>query len=97
KRDKHDVSAVVESVEYDPNRTAFIALVKYSDGERRYILSPDGLKKGNKIVSGDNAPIRVGHALKLKNIPQGTMVHGVEMWPGKGAIIARSAGTSVQV
>lgn len=96
-RDNHGVEGVVERVEYDPNRTAFIALIKFVNGDRRYILSPDGLKVGDKVVSGPEAPIAVGNALPLKNIPQGTMVHAVEMWPSKGASLARSAGTSVQV
>jgi len=97
KRNKHGIEATVETVEYDPNRTAFIALIKYADGERRYILSPDGVKVGDKLMSGETAQVGVGNAMPLKNIPQGTMVHAVEMWPGKGASIARSAGTSVQV
>jgi large subunit ribosomal protein L2 len=97
KRDKFGVEGVVETIEYDPNRTAFIALIKYIDGERRYILSPDDLKIGDKVVSGDNSPIEPGNAMPLKKIPQGTYVHAVEMYAGKGAIIARSAGTSAQV
>ncbi|CAG1022272.1 50S ribosomal protein L2 [Patescibacteria group bacterium] len=97
KREKYGVEGVVETIEYDPNRTAFIALVKYLDGERRYILAPDGLKVGHKVVSGPNSPIKVGNALMLKDIPQGTMVHAVEMFPTKGAMIARSAGTAIQV
>lgn len=97
KRDKKDIEATVETIEYDPNRTAFIALIKYIDGERRYILAPDGLKVGDKIISSENAPIKLGNSLPLKKIPQGSFVHAVEMWPEKGAIIARSAGTMVQV
>lgn len=98
KRSKNNVPGVVETIEYDPNRTAFIALVKYADGERRYILAPDGLKVGDEVQSGEkDVAIKVGNAMPLKNIPQGTYVHAVEMWPGKGASIARSAGTSVQV
>lgn len=97
KRSKFNIKATVETLEYDPNRTAFIALLKYLDGERRYILAPDGLKVGDKIESGDNAQIKVGNCLPLSKIPQGTFVHAVEMWPGKGAVIARSAGTSIQV
>ncbi len=97
KRDKHNIPAIVESVEYDPNRTAFISLLKYADGERRYILSPDNIKVGEELMSGDEAPIKEGNALPLKKIPQGTMVHAVEMWPGQGAMIGRSAGTSIQV
>ena len=97
KRDKHNIEAEVETIEYDPNRTAFIALLKYADGERRYIIAPDTVKVGDKLMSGEEAQVLVGNALPLKNIPQGTMVHAVEMWPSKGASIARSAGTSVQV
>lgn len=97
KREKHGIKGVVETIEYDPNRTAFIALIKYADGERKYILSPDTLKVGATIISGPEAPITIGNALPLKNIPQGTYVHAVEMWPGKGAQLARSAGTTIQV
>jgi len=97
KRNKHSIEGVIETLEYDPNRTAFIALVKYADGERRYILAPDGIKVGDKIMSGTEAPIKPGNALMLKNIPQGTMVHAVELSPSKGAAIARSAGTAIQV
>lgn len=97
KREKHDILGIVERVEYDPNRTAFIALIKYADGERRYILSPDGIKAGDKVQSGENVSIATGNALPLNKIPQGTMVHAVELWPGRGATMARSAGTSVQV
>jgi len=97
KRDKHDVEGVVETIEYDPNRTAFIALVKYADGERRYILAPDELKVGSRIVAGENAPAEIGNALPLSKIPQGTFVHAVELFPGKGAQLARSAGTKIQV
>lgn len=97
KRDNYGIAGVVETIEYDPNRTAFIALIKYANGDRRYILAPDGLKVGEKVMSGENAPIKAGNALMLKDIPQGTMVHAVEMFPGKGAMIARSAGTSIQV
>ncbi len=96
-RSKHAVEGVVETIEYDPNRTAFIALIKYLDGERRYIIAPDHLKVGDRVVSGEEAPIKVGNAMMLKNIPQGTYVHAVELWPGRGASIARSAGTAVQV
>ncbi len=97
KRDKYGIPAIVETVEYDPNRTAFIALLKYSDGERRYILAPNGLKVGDEIMSGEDAEIKVGNSLPLKKIPQGTFVHAVEMFPNQGAMIARSAGTGVQV
>ena len=97
KRDKRDVPGRVEFIEYDPNRTAFIARILYKDGERRYILCPDGLKKGDVVVSADKADIRVGNAMPLKNIPVGTMVHSVEMRPNKGSQLARSAGTYCQI
>ncbi len=97
KRAKLNVPATVEAIEYDPNRSAFIALLKYADGERRYILSPDQLTVGTKVQSGEEAPILPGNSLPLKKIPQGTFVHAVEMWPGKGALLGRSAGTSIQV
>ncbi|MDQ6984970.1 MAG: 50S ribosomal protein L2 [Candidatus Dojkabacteria bacterium] len=97
KRDKTDIKGVVETLEYDPNRTAFIALIKYVDGERRYILAPDGLNIGDEVLSSEEAPIKGGNAMPLKNIPQGSFVHAVEMYPGRGALIARSAGTNVQV
>ena len=96
-RDKKDIPAIVETIEYDPNRTAFISLLKYKDGERRYILSPDDIKVGDTIVSGDEAPIRPGNAMPLKRIPQGTFVHAVEFTPGTGAKIGRSAGINIQV
>ena len=97
KRNKLDVSAKVERIEYDPNRTAHIALLCYSDGERRYIVAPKGLTAGQTVVSGAEAQIKVGNTLPLRNIPVGTTVHCVEMKPGKGAQLARSAGTSVQL
>lgn len=97
KRDKLDIKGEVESIEYDPNRTAFIALIKYEDGERRYILAPDDVEVGQKIVSGSEVPIKPGNAMPLKKVPQGMFVHSVEMTPGNGAAIGRSAGTSVQV
>jgi len=97
KRDKVGVAATVAAIEYDPNRTARIALLHYVDGEKRYILQPDGLKVGQKVMSGPNADILIGNALPLKNIPQGTVVHNVELRPGKGAQMARSAGTQVQL
>ncbi len=97
KRNKDWVAGKVEHLEYDPNRTANIALVCYSDGERRYIIAAKGLKAGDQILSGQNAPIKVGNALPLRNIPVGSVVHCVEMKPGKGAQIARSAGAGVQV
>lgn len=97
KRDKDSIPATVERIEYDPNRSANIALVVYADGERRYIISPKGLKAGDKILSGHEASIKVGNTLTLRDIPQGTMVHCVEMKPGKGAQLARSAGAAAQV
>ena len=97
KRDKFDIKATVESIEYDPNRSADIALLKYIDGERRYILAPLGLKVGDSVQSGENAPIRNGNALPLKKIPAATYVHNVELSAGKGGKLARSAGTSMQI
>ena len=97
RRNKDGVPAVVERLEYDPNRSAHIALLKYADGERRYILAPKGLQAGDPVRSGQDAPIKVGNALPLRNIPLGSTVHNVELRPGKGGQIARSAGTSVQV
>ncbi len=96
KRNKDGISAVVERLEYDPNRTARIALLKYSDGERRYIIAPKGLVVGSVVRSGDDAGIKLGNCLPLRNIPVGSIVHCVEMKPSKGAQIARSAGTSAQ-
>ncbi|MBL7249771.1 50S ribosomal protein L2 [Alloalcanivorax sp. C16-2] len=97
RRDKESVVGVIERVEYDPNRSAHIALVKYLDGERRYILAPKALKAGDRVQAGEDAPIKVGNALPLRNIPLGSTVHNVEMKPGKGGQLARSAGTSAQV
>jgi large subunit ribosomal protein L2 len=97
KRDKTGIPATVASIEYDPNRSARIALLNYSDGEKRYILQPDGLKLGAKIMSGPDADILVGNALPLKNIPAGTVVHNIELKPGKGAQMARSAGAQAQL
>ena len=97
KRNKDDVSAAVERIEYDPNRSSHIALILYKDGERRYIIAPKGLEEGDNVSSGNNAPIKVGNTLPLSNIPVGTIVHCIEMKPGKGAQIARSAGASVQL
>ncbi|EGP05157.1 50S ribosomal protein L2 [Pasteurella multocida] len=97
KRNKSDIPAVVERLEYDPNRSANIALVLYKDGERRYILAPKGLSAGDTIQSGANAPIKVGNALPMRNIPVGSTVHNVELKPGKGGQIARSAGAYVQI
>ena len=97
KRNKKTVEAEVKTVEYDPNRTSFIALVEYTDGEKRYIIAPQGLQVGMKIVSGDDVAPEIGNALMLKNMPLGTMVHNIEMQPGQGAKIARSAGSSAQL
>ena len=97
KRTKDGIPAEVEHLEYDPNRTAHIALLKYSDGERRYIIAPRGVSAGDKLQSGETAPINVGNCLPLRNIPVGSVVHCIELKPGKGAQIARSAGASVQL
>jgi large subunit ribosomal protein L2 len=97
KRDKDGIPGKIERLEYDPNRTAHIALVLYKDGERRYIIAPKGAVVGQDILSGSEAPIKSGNALPIRNIPVGTTIHCVEILPGKGAQIARSAGTSVQL
>ena len=97
KRDKMDVPATVLRLEYDPNRSAFIALVQYEDGEKRYILAPVGLKVGDKVEAGADADIKTGNALPLTNIPTGTVVHNVELYPGRGGQLARSAGNSAQL
>src|SRR5262244_3463330 len=97
KRDKAGVPAVVAAIEYDPNRSARIALLHYADGEKRYILQPDGLKVGQKVVSGPDADILLGNALPLKNIPPGTVIHNLELKPGKGAQMVRSAGGQAQL
>ncbi|MBK6728012.1 MAG: 50S ribosomal protein L2 [Xanthomonadales bacterium] len=97
KRDKEGIACRVERVEYDPNRTAHIALVCYVDGERRYIISPKGLKVGDQLIAGKDAPIKVGNSMPLINVPVGTTVHCIEMRPGKGAQIARSAGAGAQL
>ncbi len=97
RRNKHDIPARVASIEYDPNRSARIALLHYADGEKRYILAPDGLKINQYVMSGDKAEIRVGNATRLGRIPPGTFVHNVEMRPGKGGQVARSAGALVQL
>lgn len=97
KRDKDGVIATVLTLEYDPNRSAFIALVQYEDGEKRYILAPNGLKVGDKIESGSEADIKPGNALKLKDIPVGTFIHAIELYPGKGAQLVRSAGNQAQL
>ena len=96
KRDKKDIAGVVASIEYDPNRTANIALINYMDGEKRYIIAPKNLKVGDKVISGENVDIKVGNALPIMNIPVGTVIHNIELRPGKGAALARSAGTSAQ-
>jgi large subunit ribosomal protein L2 len=96
-RKKDGIPAVVERIEYDPNRTAHIALIKYLDGHRSYIIAPKGLKAGETLHSGVDAPIKAGNALPLRNIPQGSIVHCVELKPGKGAQIVRSAGASAQI
>ncbi len=97
KRNKDDVPAKVATIEYDPNRSARIALLHYADGEKRYIVHPKGLKVGDVVVSGTDVDIRPGNALPLANIPVGTLVHNVELQPGRGAALARSAGTSIQL
>ncbi len=97
RRVKDGIIGTVAAIEYDPNRSANIALINYADGEKAYILAPKGLKVGMKIESGENADIKVGNALPLANIPEGTLVHNVELKPGKGGQMARSAGTSVQI
>src|SRR5690554_152446 len=97
KRNKDGIPATVERLEYDPNRTAFIALVLYADGERRYVIAPKGVSPGDQLISGEAAPIKPGNTLPLRNIPLGSNVHCVEMKPGKGAQIARSAGAAVQL
>jgi large subunit ribosomal protein L2 len=97
KRDKHNVEATVASIEYDPNRTAFIALVEYTDGEKRYILAPQGLQVGAKVIAGNEVAPEIGNALQMKNMPLGTMIHNIEMQPGQGGKLARSAGSSAQL
>ena len=97
KRTKFDAVATVERIEYDPNRTAFIALVKYEDGELSYILAPQRLSVGDKVVSGEKTDVKPGNAMVLKNMPVGTIIHNIEMKPGKGAQICRSAGTYAQL
>ena len=97
KRDKDGVVGTVATIEYDPNRTANIALINYADGEKRYIIAPKGLKVGDKVESGVTTDIKVGNSLELGNIPEGTMVHNVELKAGKGGQIARTAGSSVQI
>jgi large subunit ribosomal protein L2 len=96
-RGKHGIPAVVRTIEYDPNRSARVALLVYRDGEKRYIVAPDGLQVGQEVVSGPDADIKIGNALPINKIPDGTVCHNIEMKPGKGAQIARSAGTSAQL
>ena len=97
KRNKFDIPATVMTLEYDPNRSAFIALVQYEDGEKRYIIAPQDLKVGDKIISGAGADIKPGNALKLSDIPVGTIIHNIDLYPGKGAQLARSAGNMAQL
>src|SRR3989344_2586505 len=97
KQNKYNIPGRVASVEYDPNRTAFIALIIYKDGEKRYVLAPRDIQVGAAIVTSENSPLEIGNRLMLKNIPVGTFVHNVELFPGKGGQLARSAGSSVQV
>ncbi len=97
KRDKDGINAQVLSIEYDPNRSANIALLQYEDGEKRYIIAPLGLKKGDKVLSGENADIIPGNAMKIESIPVGTLIHNIELYPGKGAQLVRSAGNSAQL
>src|SRR5687767_1931529 len=97
KRDKHGVAAKVAAIEYDPNRSARIALLNYADGEKRYILAPVGLEVGRTVMSGPTADILIGNSLQLKNIPAGTVVHAIELKPGKGAQMARAAGSQAQL
>ncbi|MBR5484957.1 MAG: 50S ribosomal protein L2 [Oscillospiraceae bacterium] len=97
KRDKFDCPATVQTIEYDPNRSAFIALIQFEDGEKRYIIAPHGLKVGHKIENGPQADILPGNALPLANIPVGTFIHNIELYPGKGAQLARSAGIMAQL
>ena len=97
KRDKYDVEGVVKTIEYDPNRSANIALIAYKDGEKRYIIAPKDLQVGQKIVSGEQVDVRVGNCMPLMNMPVGSIIHNIEMHPGKGAQLVRSAGASAQI
>ena len=97
KRDKFDIQGTLATIEYDPNRSSYISLIHYEDGEKRYILYPAGLKVGDRICSGESVPLNDGNSLKLKNIPAGIFVHNIEMTPGKGGQLVRSAGTNAQV
>ncbi|MDD8049285.1 MAG: 50S ribosomal protein L2 [Thomasclavelia sp.] len=97
KRNKDNIEGVVATIEYDPNRSANIALINYLDGEKRYILAPKGLEVGTRIISGQTADIKVGNALEMMNMPEGTVIHNIELQPGKGGQMARSAGVSAQI
>ena len=97
KRQKFDVEGTVKTLEYDPNRSAFIALIEYTDGDKAYIIAPEGLKVGDKVTAGENADIKPGNALFIKDIPVGTLIHNIELYPGKGAQLVRSAGNSAQL
>lgn len=97
KRDKDGIEANVASIEYDPNRSAHIALLNYMDGEKRYIIAPEGMKKGDKVLSGSEAPFKPGCAMQLKSMPLGSTIHNIEMYPGRGAKLVRSAGLSAQL
>ncbi len=97
KRDKHNIEGTVQSIEYDPNRTAFIALIAYTDGEKRYMIAPEGLKKGDKVISGPSVAPELGNCLPLRDIPLGTVVHNIELRPNGGGVMARSAGTYAQL
>ena len=97
KRDKDNIEATVKTIEYDPNRSSNISLLVYKDGEKRYIIAPKGLKVGSKVVSGEEVDIKVGNALSLANIPEGTFIHNVELYPKSGGILARSSGSSAQI
>jgi large subunit ribosomal protein L2 len=97
KRNKRDSAGTVLSIEYDPNRTSFIALVQYADGEKRYIIAPQGLQVGTAVLAGDDVAPEIGNALLMKNMPLGTMIHNIELQPGQGGKMVRSAGTSAQL
>ncbi len=97
KRDKWDIEGTVTRLEYDPNRTAFVALIEYKDGEKRYIVAPQRLAKGDKVIAGEKADIKPGNAMKLRSMPVGTIIHNIEMKPNKGAQLVRSAGTYAQL
>jgi large subunit ribosomal protein L2 len=97
KRNKYDIVATVKTIEYDPNRTAFISLICYADGTKNYILAPQGIKVGDKVIASDLTDVKLGNAMRIKNIPDGTFVHNVELVPGQGGKMARSAGTQAQI